>query len=184
MGRDFDAQLAASRHAYDEASEALGLDLRPLCFEPGDRLGLTEYAQPAILATEIAMLRGLGDAFGLVAQRFGGHSLGEYTALVAAGVLPLADAVRIVRERGRLMQEAVPAGEGGMLAVIGERLDRMSIVAHLDGLSATVANDNAPDQLVLSGLLPDLEIAERRLCESTGWGRSTRSSSRARCGLP
>src|SRR5207249_8123899 len=77
MGRDFDERFASSRLAYDEGGEALGLDLRPLCFAPDDRLALTEYAQPAILATEIAMLRGLADAFGLAADCFGGHSLGE-----------------------------------------------------------------------------------------------------------
>src|SRR5262249_19828650 len=106
MGRDCDERFAASRRAFDEASDALALDLRGLCFEPDDRLALTEYAQPAILATEVAMLRGLAEGFGLSAQRFGGHSLGEYTALVAASVMPLGDAVRIVRHRGRLMQDA------------------------------------------------------------------------------
>src|SRR5690242_4279431 len=108
MGRDFHERFAASRRTYEEASEALGLDLGRLCFEPDERLGLTEYAQPAILATEIAMLRGLAEEHGIGAARFAGHSLGEYTALVAAGVVPLAAAVRVVRERGRLMQQAVP----------------------------------------------------------------------------
>src|SRR6058998_2518776 len=75
MGQDFDERFDASRRVYDEASEALALDLRRLCFAADDRLVLTEYAQPAILATEIAMLRGLAEAFGLSARRFGGHSL-------------------------------------------------------------------------------------------------------------
>jgi malonyl CoA-acyl carrier protein transacylase len=123
MGRDFDERFAASRRVFDEASDALALDLRGLCFEPDDRLGLTDYAQPAILATEVAMLRGLAEAFGLSAERFGGQSLGEYTALVAAGVMSLGDAVRIVRHRGRLMQQAVPLGRGRMVAVIGSNLD-------------------------------------------------------------
>ena len=165
MGRDFDDRFDASRRAYDEASEALALDLRCLCFAPDDRLALTEYAQPAILVTEIAMLRGLAEAFGVTAERFGGHSLGEYTALVAAGVIELGDAVRIVRERGRLMQEAVPVGQGRMVAVVGESLDGEMIVRALDGLTVTVANDNSPDQVVLSGLVDDVRVAERRLAE-------------------
>jgi [acyl-carrier-protein] S-malonyltransferase/trans-AT polyketide synthase/acyltransferase/oxidoreductase domain-containing protein len=166
MGRDFDERFVASRRAYDEASEALGLDIRPLCFAPDDRLSLTEYAQPAILATEIAMLRALADAFGLAADCFGGHSLGEYTALVAAGVIPFAEAIRIVRERGRLMQRAVAAGRGRMVAVMGERLDHALIEQALEGLAVSVANDNSPDQVVLSGLVDDVVAAERRLAES------------------
>src|SRR5438046_4076329 len=165
MGREFDARFEASRRVYDEASEVLALDLRRLCFAADDRLALTEYAQPAILATEIAMLRGLAEAFGLSARRFGGHSLGEYTALVAAGVIPLGDAVRIVRERGRLMQEADPAGLGRMVAVIGQSLDGSVIERALEGLTVTVANDNSPDQVVLSGLGDDVRSAERRLAE-------------------
>ena len=165
MGRDFDGRFDASRRVYDEASEALALDLRRLCFAPDSRLALTEYAQPAILATEIAMLRGLAEAFGMTAQRFGGHSLGEYTGLVAAGVIPLGDAVRIVRERGRLMQEAVPVGRGRMVAVIGQSLDGSVIERALEGLTVTVANDNSPDQVVLSGLGDDVRAAERRLAE-------------------
>ena len=166
MGRDFDGRFDASRRVYDEASEALALDMRRLCFAPDSRLALTEYVQPAILATEIAMLRGLAEAFGMTAQRFGGHSLGEYTGLVAAGVIPLGDAVRIVRERGRLMQEAVPVGRGRMVAVIGQSLDGSVIERALEGLTVTVANDNSPDQVVLSGLGDDVRAAERRLAES------------------
>src|SRR2546426_7574998 len=139
MGRDFDDRFDASRRAYDEASEALALDLRCLCCAPADRLALTEYAQPAILVTEIAMLRGLAEAFGLTAQRFGGHSLGEYTALVAAGVIGLGDAVRIVRGRGRLMQEAVSVGQGRMVAVAGERLAGAMVVPALQGAAVTGA---------------------------------------------
>jgi malonyl CoA-acyl carrier protein transacylase len=166
MGRDFDERFAESRRAYDEASEAAGFDLRRLCFTPDDRLGLTENAQPAILATEIAMWRGLAEGFELVADCFGGHSLGEYAALVAAGVIPFADAIRIVRERGRLMQEAVPAGHGRMLAVVAEHLDRAVIERALDGLAVSIANDNSHDQVVLSGLVDDMETVEHRLAES------------------
>jgi [acyl-carrier-protein] S-malonyltransferase/trans-AT polyketide synthase/acyltransferase/oxidoreductase domain-containing protein len=170
MGRDFDQRFAASRRVYDEASDALALDLRRLCFEPDERLSLTEYAQPAILATEIAMLRALVAEHGLCAARFGGHSLGEYTALVAAGVIPLAAALRIVRARGRLMQDAVPAGCGRMVAAIGE-LDRDAIDEALSGLAVNVANDNSPEQVVLSGLAPDVIEVERRLGETSAASR-------------
>jgi [acyl-carrier-protein] S-malonyltransferase/trans-AT polyketide synthase/acyltransferase/oxidoreductase domain-containing protein len=163
MGGDFDERFAASRRTYDEASDALGLDVRALCFAPDDRLALTEYAQPAILTTEIAMLRGLVEAFGVAPDRFGGHSLGEYTALVAAGVIPLADAVRIVRERGRLMQDAVRPGDGRMVAVIADRLDLAVIARALDARAVNVANDNSPAQLVLSGLVQDVLAVEREL---------------------
>ena len=168
MGRDFADRFAASRLAYEEGSEALGLDLAGLCFEEDPRLSLTEYAQPAILVTEIAMLRGLTEAFGFEARRFGGHSLGEYTALVAAGALPLASAVRIVRERGRLMQQAVPVGQGRMLAVIGRELDVVAVERAIAGLTVTVANDNSPEQVVLSGLADDVAAAEDRLASDAG----------------
>jgi [acyl-carrier-protein] S-malonyltransferase/trans-AT polyketide synthase/acyltransferase/oxidoreductase domain-containing protein len=163
MGHDFCQRLAASRRVFEEASDALGLDVGALCFEEDPRLSLTEYAQPAILTTEIAMLRGLVEAFGLEARRFGGHSLGEYTGLVAAGAVPLARAVRIVRERGRLMQEAVPVGQGRMLAVIGRELDVSAVEGAIAGLAVTVANDNSPEQVVLSGLAADVATAEARL---------------------
>jgi [acyl-carrier-protein] S-malonyltransferase/trans-AT polyketide synthase/acyltransferase/oxidoreductase domain-containing protein len=168
MGRDFAERFAPSRMAFDEASDALGLDVAALCFEEDPRLSLTEYAQPAILTTEIAMLRGLADAFGLQARRFGGHSLGEYTAMVAAGVLPLAAAVRVVRERGRLMQQAVPVGRGGMLAVIGRDLDVAAMERAVAGLAVTVANDNSPEQVVLSGLAGDIAAAAHRLATDAG----------------
>jgi len=163
MGRDFDERFESSRRVYDEASDGLGLDLRRICFDADPRLGLTEYSQPAILATEIAMLRGVDEAYGLSAGCFGGHSLGEYTALVAAGVIELVDAVRIVRERGRLMQQAVAVGEGRMVAVVAAGLDRDAVARAMQGLEVTVANDNSPDQVVLSGRAADVRTAESRL---------------------
>jgi len=171
MGRDFHEWSQAARDAYAEASDALGLDLCALCFGDDERLGLTEFAQPAILATEIAMQRALAAELGLEAACHGGHSLGEYTALVAAGALPLADAVCLVRERGRLMQEAVPVGRGGMTAVIGEDLDQDAVAHALDGLAVAIANDNASTQIVLSGLARELPIAEQRLTATLGDGR-------------
>jgi [acyl-carrier-protein] S-malonyltransferase/trans-AT polyketide synthase/acyltransferase/oxidoreductase domain-containing protein len=166
MGRDFHQRFAASRRTYEEASEALGLDLGRLCFEADERLGLTEYAQPAILATEIAMLRGLVEEHELDATRFAGHSLGEYTALVAAGVVPLPIALRVVRERGRLMQQAVPVGVGKMIAVIATGLDRTLVEQAIEGLPVDVANDNSPDQVVLSGRTAGVDEVARRLAAS------------------
>lgn len=168
MGRDFCQRFASSRRVFEEASEALGLDVAVLCFDEDPRLSLTEYAQPAILTTEVAMLRGLAEGFGFEARCFGGHSLGEYTALVAAGVVPVGAAVRIVRERGRLMQEAVPVGRGRMLAVIGHGLDVAAVEAAIVGLAVTVANDNSPEQIVLSGLTDDVVTAEHRLASTDG----------------
>jgi [acyl-carrier-protein] S-malonyltransferase len=154
MGRDFFERFAASRRVYEEASDAAGFDVAGLCFDGDERLSLTEYSQPAILTTQIAMVCALAEGWGVSAQRFGGHSLGEYTALVAAGVMPLADAVRLVRERGRLMQAAVPVGEGGMAAVLGENLDRVAICARTSDLDVDIGNDNSDGQLVLSGPSP------------------------------
>jgi [acyl-carrier-protein] S-malonyltransferase len=151
MGRDFFDRFTSSRRVYEEASDAAGFDVAALCFQDDERLSLTEYSQPAILTTQIAMVCALAEGWGVAAQRFGGHSLGEYSALAAAGVIPLVDAVRIVRERGRLMQAAVPVGEGCMVAVLGASLDRPAIAALLDGLGVDVANDNSDGQVVLSG---------------------------------
>ena len=173
MGKDFYEAYPESRLAIDEASDALSLDLAELCFGEDPRLGLTEYTQPAILSVEIAMLRALQASHGLQGTHFGGHSLGEYTALVAAGVLPLAEAARLVRERGRRMQEAVPAGVGAMAALIRADLDVDQLRAALDGLSVDVANHNAPDQVVISGLAADFEAATARLLDSDA-GRGAR----------
>jgi [acyl-carrier-protein] S-malonyltransferase len=163
MGRDFREHFEPARLVYEEASEALGLDLWALCVQGDGRLNLTEYAQPAILATEIAMLRAVEVEFGLSASYFGGHSLGEYTALVASGALPLGDAVRVVRERGRLMQDAVPVGRGRMIAVISDHLDLSALQRAIDGLEVNIANDNSSSQVVLSGRAEDTRVAERQI---------------------
>jgi [acyl-carrier-protein] S-malonyltransferase/trans-AT polyketide synthase/acyltransferase/oxidoreductase domain-containing protein len=163
MAKDFHDQFAVAREVFAEASEAAGFDVGAMSFQEDERLDLTEYTQPCILTAEIAMLRVLERELGLSADCFGGHSLGEYTALVAAGVLRLADAARLVRRRGALMQEAVPAGEGAMLAVIGERLDLDSLRARIADLEADAANHNSPSQIVVSGKAPDVDRAKERL---------------------
>src|SRR2546423_5291267 len=120
MGKDLAEKFPAAREVFEEADEALGFALSDLCFNgPAEQLQLTENTQPAILTTSIAALQAI-EAEGFAAPSFvAGHSLGEYSALVAAGALSLADAVRTVRARGRYMQEAVPVGTGAMAAVLG-----------------------------------------------------------------
>jgi malonyl CoA-acyl carrier protein transacylase len=151
MARDFCDSFATSRAVFAEASEALSLDVGALCFSEDPRLDLTEFTQPAILTAEIAMVRALEAEFGLSATVFGGHSLGEFTALCAAGVLPFDVAVRLVRRRGALMQAAVPAGEGAMVAMRGAGVAGLALAAAVDAEGVDVANENSPDQVVLSG---------------------------------
>jgi hypothetical protein len=151
MGKDFFDGIPESRRVFEEASDALGWNVADLCFGEDDRLNLTEYAQPAILATEIAMLRGIEGRYDFRPRLFGGHSLGEYTALVAAGALPFAETLKVVHTRGHLMQEAAPLGTGAMAAVISPRLDLEAVQRAIRNLPIDVANDNSADQVVISG---------------------------------
>ncbi|MCX7816733.1 MAG: ACP S-malonyltransferase [Syntrophales bacterium] len=163
MGKDFVENLSVCRETFEEASDALGWDVAKVCFSDDERLSLTEYTQPCLLTTEIAMFRGLVYLYGLKSQFFGGHSLGEITSLVAAGVLTLADGVRIVEQRGRLMQQAAPKGTGGMMAVIGERVYVNEIASTIEDLPVDVANVNSPKQIVISGLAEALPVAAERI---------------------
>lgn len=165
MGKDFYEQIPASRQTYEEASDVLGLDVAAICFQEDSRLNLTEYTQPCIVTTEVAMLRGLAERYGFQAGYFGGHSLGEFTALVAAGVMPFADTVQIVRERGRLMQDAVPVGVGSMAAVISEGIDAAALGKALSDLPLDIANINSANQVVISGDAAWLPAAENRCKE-------------------
>ena len=151
MGKALAERFPLAARTYDEANEALGVDLRALCWEgPQPALDRTANAQPAILTTSIAAFRVALEA-GLPADDplCLGHSLGEFSALVAAGALSLPDAVRLVRRRGELMQAADPSG--GMAAVIG--LDADVVERAIAGTGLVVANDNAPGQVVVSGPL-------------------------------
>lgn len=154
MGSDLYGEFAAARRVYDEASDVLGFDLRQLSFEdPDDAIGLTKNTQPALLAHGIACLevfRELTDGR-VVPALAAGHSLGEYTALVAAGVLGLADGLRLVRRRGELMGEH---GEGGMVALT---LDAVTARPLADRHYCEVASINLPDQTVVGGRDADLE---------------------------
>jgi [acyl-carrier-protein] S-malonyltransferase len=163
MGKDFYDNIPISRETYEEASSAVGWDIAAMCFGDDDRLNLTEFTQPSILTTEIAMLRGMQHLFGFAPSFFGGHSLGEFSALVAAGVIPLSEAVRIVRIRGQLMQGAVPVGIGGMAAIIYENVDLDLIQRMLRDLPIDLANINSLNQVVISGKKEALPEAEEKL---------------------
>jgi [acyl-carrier-protein] S-malonyltransferase len=154
MGKDLVAQFPIAREVFADADDALGCALSELCFcGPETDLKLTENTQPAILATSIAALRVLETETPLRASFVAGHSLGEYSALVAVGALRFADAVKIVRERGRLMQEAVPAGEGAMAVIMGLETDEISslCVESSQGEVVSPANFNGAGQVVIAG---------------------------------
>ncbi len=153
MGKALAEAYPAARETFAEADEALGERLSGLCFDgPADRLVLTENTQPAILAVSVACFRVLASR-GLKPDFVAGHSLGEYSAHVAAGTLAFADALRTVRRRGRYMQEAVPVGQGAMAAILG--LDAAKVAQACEeaaeGEVVSPANLNAPGQVVIAG---------------------------------
>ena len=166
MGKDFYESIPECRRIYEQASDSLGWDVAALCFGEDEKLNLTAYAQPSIVVTEIAMLKAIIDKYGITPDVFGGHSLGEYTALVAAGVLPLETVLRIVHIRGSLMQEAVPVGDGSMAAVIRKDLSTRMIRDLLADLPIDVANINSPNQIVISGRSKAMPEAEERLVKA------------------
>lgn len=156
MGRDVAQASAAARAVFDAADAALGFPLSKLCFEgPEEELVRTEIQQPAILTVSIALLRALEERTPVTASSVAGHSLGEYTALVAGGALDFEDAVRLVHARGRFMQEAVPEGRGAMAAVMGcPPATVEAACAHASastGRTVAPANYNGPAQTVISG---------------------------------
>jgi [acyl-carrier-protein] S-malonyltransferase len=165
MGKDFYEQIPVCRQTYEEASDALGLNVASICFDDDDRLNLTEYTQPCIVTTEIAMLRGLARRFDFSALWFGGHSLGEFTALTAAGVMPFAETVKIVRTRGQLMQKAVPVGVGSMAAVISENIDTDMLKKLLENFPVDIANINSANQIVISGEATALPEIEKKIAQ-------------------
>jgi [acyl-carrier-protein] S-malonyltransferase len=161
MGKELAGNYPVARRTFEEADEALGYKLSELCFEgPEEKLKLTEITQPAILTASVAAWRVLQEK-GLRPEYVAGHSLGEYSAHVAAGTLTFADAVRTVRNRGKYMQEAVPVGVGAMAAILGMTLDQVSEIAAEAAVEAPnyaaqgevcqTANINSPEQIVISG---------------------------------
>jgi [acyl-carrier-protein] S-malonyltransferase len=153
MGKELAEKYPAARAVFDEADAALGLSLSKICFEGTDEeLKLTANTQPAILAVSVAAYRVLAER-GITAEYVAGHSLGEYSALVAAGSLNFADAVKLVRKRGAYMQEAVPAGQGSMAAIMGLAPTVVLEVCKkaAQGEVCSPANLNSPEQTVISG---------------------------------
>jgi [acyl-carrier-protein] S-malonyltransferase len=153
MGKSLAEKFATARAVFDQADEALGFSLSELCFEgPPEILQLTENMQPALLTVSVAAWRVL-DEHNVKADFVAGHSLGEYSALVAAGSLAFADAVRLVRKRGRYMQEAVPVGVGAMAALLKLPAEKLySILTEASqGEVVAAANYNSPDQVVIAG---------------------------------
>lgn len=154
MGKELFENFAVSKQVFEEADDALHHSLSALCFRgPEETLKLTEYTQPAVLTTSIAAFKALQSEKGIIPQLTAGHSLGEYTALVVSGALAFSEAVKIVRLRGKFMQEAVPVGEGAMAAVLG--MEREQIERICDEVSSgevlTPANFNCPGQIVIAG---------------------------------
>lgn len=158
MGRDLAAAFPAAREVFQEVDDALGQNLSRLMFEgPETELVLTENAQPALMAVSMAVVRvaekETGRKVGQVASYVAGHSLGEYSALAAAGTFSLADAARLLKARGQAMQRAVPVGQGAMAAVLGLGLDAVRAVTEeaSQGEACQAANDNSDEQVVISG---------------------------------
>lgn len=175
MGRDLAEKFPVARRTFEEADEALGFPISKLCFEgPEEQLRLTEFQQPAICTVSVAALRVLAEK-GITPQWVAGHSLGEYAANVAAGSLAFTDAVRAVRSRGRFMQEAVPAGQGAMAAVLGLGSEETARACE-DAAAETqkvvaAANFNSPEQTVISGEAAAVDRAAE-LCKERGAKRA------------
>ncbi len=173
MGRELANMYPVAQRTFDEADEALGYKLSQLCFEgPEDKLRMTEITQPAILTVSVAAYRVL-ESLGLMPSYVAGHSLGEYSAHVSAGTIQFADAVRTVRNRGRYMQEAVPAGEGAMAAVLALPIDQVEAACKEASQNEVcqAANINSPDQVVISGSKGAVERAAE-LCKQKGAKRA------------
>ena len=169
MGKSLAEKYPLAREVFEEADEVLGFPLSRLCFEgPDDQLKLTENTQPALVAVSTAAWR-IAQSQGLKPDYVAGHSLGEYSALVAAGALSLADALRLVRKRGRFMQEAVAPGVGAMAAILRLPEDKFpAILAEAaQGEMVSVANYNSPEQIVIAGHAGAVQRA-MDLCKAAG----------------
>jgi [acyl-carrier-protein] S-malonyltransferase len=166
MGKEFYENFSVARRVFEEAEDSLCFSISKLCFEgPEETLKLTENTQPAMLAASIAALRVLETEKGITPQFSAGHSLGEYSALVASGALAFPEAIRVVRLRGKFMQEAVPVGEGAMAALLGmerEQVERLCEEVSY-GEVLTPANFNCPGQIVIAGHSKAVERAIERV---------------------
>lgn len=164
MGRDFYEQVPVSREMFDLASKAANLDVAALCFEENEKINITEYTQIAMLAMEAAVLKAVEEK-GFKPDMAAGLSLGEYGALVAAGVMNEEDAFRVVRKRGMYMQEAVPKG-GAMTAVLGLGADAIEKVCEETEGIVSIANYNCPGQIVITGQADAVNKAAQTLSEA------------------
>ena len=165
MGKDFYEETSTGREVFDRASELLGFSMPELCFAENDRLDITEYTQAAMVTTSIAMMKVLMEETGIRPDVAAGLSLGEYCALYAAGVMSADDAITTVRQRGILMQEAVPVGVGAMAAVLAMAAEKIEEVLK-DSADVWIANYNCPGQIVISGKKEAVELACEKLKEA------------------
>ncbi len=165
MGKEFYDRSDAAKQIYDEASVACGLDLPALCFDENDQLDITEYTQPALVATCLAMTKVFMDKTGIRPDVCAGLSLGEYAAIATCGGLTASEAVALVRKRGILMEHAVPAGEGAMSAVIGMKAEGIAAITETIG-GVSIANYNCPGQIVITGETSAVESAGVALKEA------------------
>ena len=165
MGQEFYEQTETGKEIFDKASEILGFSVPELCFEKNEKLDLTEYTQPAMVTASIAMTRVLVERTGIKPAVTAGLSLGEYAAMAAAGVMSAEDAIKTVRQRGILMQEAVPAGLGAMAAVLAMDAAKIEeVIAPIEGVQ--IANYNCPGQIVISGKKEAVDEAAAALKEA------------------
>ena len=150
MGKDFYDSFSCSKEVFEKANEVLDIDVKALCFEENEDINITEFTQAAMVTASVAILKKL-EEMGVKPDITAGLSLGEYCALAASGVMSFEDAVKVVRQRGILMQDTVPAGEGAMSAVLGmKKEDIEAVLPEIDGV-VTIANYNCPGQIVISG---------------------------------
>lgn len=164
MGLDFYENSPEARKVYDQAEEALGIPIRDICFTENEQIHLTEYTQPALVTTCLAMTRAL-EQQGILPDLTAGLSLGEYAAVAAAGGLADTDAICLVRKRGLLMQNTIPAGEGAMSAVLGMEAGKIEEI--LEQIpDVTIANYNCPGQIVITGRTEEVKKAGERLNEA------------------
>lgn len=165
MAKDFYDSFEDSKKVFDEADDVLDIELKKICFEENDDINKTEYTQPAMVAAEVAIYDHLKNA-GLKADVFAGLSLGEYSALVAAGAMTLADGIKTVRRRGILMQNEVPLGMGGMAAVIAMDADKIAEICDNTPGKVQIANYNCSGQIVISGEAEAVKAASAALAEA------------------
>jgi [acyl-carrier-protein] S-malonyltransferase len=150
MGKEFYDNNEKSKEIFKAASKAVGLDIEALCFEENDNINITEYTQIAMLTAEVAMMQAVLD-LGVKPEVTGGLSLGEYSALVASGVMSFEDCAKVVRKRGIYMQDEVPVGQGGMAAILAMDADKiLEVLQQVDGIVG-IANYNCPGQIAISG---------------------------------